>query len=191
MVVAAVVLTTLLRRDWPAHHFAVVEECVLYRGGQPDAAGLEHIINRYSVKTVINLRGAEPEAQWWLVERGACQRRGVHLVDLPIGGHETAASKLKQFLEIATDPAKQPVFVHCEAGSARTGYVAAAYRIVVQNWTYRQAMKEAAALRFHLRSRQNLEYDRILYELSEGADWRRLRDFATTRPDAATRTGDP
>ncbi len=46
------------------------------------------------------------------------------------------------FLKTATDPKLQPVFVHCEHGSDRTGVCVAAYRIVVQGWSKPDAIRE-------------------------------------------------
>jgi protein-tyrosine phosphatase len=45
-------------------------------------------------------------------------------------------------LRVMTDPAAQPVLVHCKHGSDRTGVVVAAYRIVVQGWSKEDAIRE-------------------------------------------------
>ena len=51
--------------------------------------------------------------------------------------------QMKQFLDFATQPANQPVYVHCEQGRGRTGVAAAVYRMAVQGWTPARALAEA------------------------------------------------
>lgn len=170
----SVTLVLVWLHRWPTNHFSVVQEGILYRGGQPTGKALEYMIERYKVRTVVNLRGPYRDQKWWQVERDICDKYGVRMIDLHIGTPGTAISGLKQFLVIAMDPSNGPVYVHCEYGSARTGYAIAAYRIVVQGWNYDQATKEARKFRFDPQVKLNREYDRILRELAAGADWRHL-----------------
>jgi protein tyrosine/serine phosphatase len=163
-----------------------VQEGVLYRGSQPSQKPLKHILDSYKVKTVVNLRGQRPKCKWWQVEQSTCNQGGARMIDIPIGKQQNLVWGLKQFLTLATDKANQPLFVHCEAGSARTGYAVAAYRIVAQGWSYEAAMNEAKDFRFTPDSHLNPEYDKILRELADGADWRSLGGSATSSPASAT-----
>jgi len=126
---------------WPAHHFSTVRQGVLIRGGQPTAAGWRAIHQQYHLKTVIDLRQDRPDADWALVERDFCRANGIQHVKMPIGAAPTPA-QLEQFIRIVTDPQNQPVFVHCEAGSRRTGVMVAAYRILVDGWSVDRAISE-------------------------------------------------
>jgi hypothetical protein len=177
----AVVGTLVWLHDWPVHHFGVVEEGVLYRGGQPDARALAYIIRRYKIRTVVNLRGPSPQEDWWHIERQVCQKHGVRMVDVSVSSYDTTVSGLKLFLATATDPVNCPVYVHCEAGSARTGYAVAAYRIAVQGWSYEQATDEARGFHFNPEVKLSREYDRILRELAGGLDWQKLPNAAVAR----------
>jgi protein tyrosine/serine phosphatase len=47
-----------------------------------------------------------------------------------------------KFLKIVTDKDKQPVFVHCQHGSDRTGTMCAVYRVAVQGWSKEDALRE-------------------------------------------------
>ena len=143
----AVVGYAVRARDWPAHHFDVVAEGVLYRSGQPGAAGWQAIKDRYQIRTVVCLRQARPDADWWKTENTFCHGNGIDLVHLPVGEDPTQA-QLDLFLDLVTDPARQPVLVHCMAGSVRTGLMVAAYRIRVQGWSCENAVAEAETLRF-------------------------------------------
>jgi len=166
---------------YPVHHFAVVQPGVLYRGGQVDEDSLEELVDRYQVRTVINLRGREDQADWYVEEQDFCRRHALRLVSIPIGEPGKARDGLREFLDIMRDPASYPVFVHCEAGSCRTGFAVAAYRIVMQGWSCRAALQEAQDLRFNLEATTQQEYVRILEELAKGADWSRPPDSPDSR----------
>ena len=53
-----------------------------------------------------------------------------------------------RFLKIVTDPKKQPVFVHCQHGSDRTGMMCAVYRVVVEGWSKDEAIREMTSEEF-------------------------------------------
>lgn len=42
-----------------------------------------------------------------------------------------------------------PTYIHCLHGNDRTGYVCAAYRMIVDKWTFKDATKEMYDLGFH------------------------------------------
>jgi protein tyrosine/serine phosphatase len=52
-------------------------------------------------------------------------------------------SDIEKVLEIIQNPENQPVFIHCKRGADRTGTVVAVYRMKYENWTDKQANKEA------------------------------------------------
>jgi hypothetical protein len=186
LLVSCLALAMLVLSDWPVHHFDVVRAGVLYRGGQPDAAALDGIITKYAIKTDVNLRGADRWSAWWQEERRVCEKRGVRMVDIPLADPDKVSSGLKEFLVIVTDPASQPVFVHCEAGSARTGYAVAAYRIVVEKWPYDRALREAESFRFNPDVNLNPEYCKVLQALASGLDWHKLPDAPSLESTSAT-----
>jgi protein tyrosine/serine phosphatase len=53
------------------------------------------------------------------------------------------------FLKVLEDPANWPVYIHCAQGRDRTGYNAAAYRMVVQGWSAAEALEEMNAFHFN------------------------------------------
>jgi protein tyrosine/serine phosphatase len=116
----------------------------IYRGAQPTEAGLD-TLKQLGVKTIINLRHfhGHEEEKW-------CQQRGLDYVwimtettDEPTDAH------VKKFLEIVTDPKRQPVYFHCKYGQDRTGTMCAAYRLAVDSWPLADALKEMDAFGFN------------------------------------------
>jgi len=82
---AAFVAALILRRDYPVHHFSVVEAGVLYRSGQPSIAGWRILRDRYHVKTVIDLREDRPDEPWAITERRFCAQNRIAHVKVPTG----------------------------------------------------------------------------------------------------------
>jgi protein tyrosine phosphatase (PTP) superfamily phosphohydrolase (DUF442 family) len=106
----------------------------LYRGAQPDAAGMRKL-KELGIKTVVNLRLAHSDAD----EIGKLDIAGEHV---RMDAFKPEMDELVRFLRIATDPNRAPVFVHCQRGTDRTGLAVAVYRIVVCGWTRTQALDE-------------------------------------------------
>ena len=127
-------------------HFDTVQAGVLYRSGQPRGEAWDRLAGDFRIRTVISLRERNPEADWSREEEQACSRLGLRLIRIPIESRDRISQEpWTTFLQTVTDPADWPVLVHCEAGSARTGYLVAGYRIAVQGWSVKNALTEAQA----------------------------------------------
>jgi protein tyrosine/serine phosphatase len=87
------------------------------------------------VKTVVNLRSFH-------TDRDECVKLGLGYVPISAQAWEGEDEEVIEFLKVATDPERQPVFVHCEHGADRTGVMCAAYRVVVQGWDKGEAVRE-------------------------------------------------
>jgi tyrosine-protein phosphatase SIW14 len=111
----------------------------LYRGGQPKREGFD-LLKQRGVKTIINLREERDERE--LVEG-----LGLKYVYIPLDARDQVSTDdITTFLATVSDPAHQPVFVHCRRGADRTGFMIGLYRIARQGWTAEQAYDEARAI---------------------------------------------
>lgn len=106
----------------------------LYRSEQPTAAGFA-AAHRRGIKSVINLRDEHDDAD----EIGALP---LQRIDIGMDTWELGDAHVIAFLKAATDPANQPVLVHCQHGADRTGTMCAMYRICVQGWGREEAILE-------------------------------------------------
>ena len=106
----------------------------LYRGAQPERRGFAEL-KAMGIKTVVNLRTFHSD-------RSECRDAGLDYVKISVQAWEGEDDEVVDFLKVATDPARQPVFVHCQHGADRTGVMCAAYRLVVQGWSNDDAVKE-------------------------------------------------
>ena len=129
------------RNDLPdLANFAKVSEA-LYRGAQPGPEGFAEL-KRLGVRTVVNLRDHHSD-------RDDIQGLGLRYVHIPCETSDPDLANVVTFLKVATDPANQPVFVHCMHGSDRTGMMVASYRMVVEGWPRDKALAELPAFGFH------------------------------------------
>jgi protein tyrosine/serine phosphatase len=113
-----------------------------FRGAQPkghDYADLAAL----GVKLVIDLSNEQK------TEAQAVQAAGMKFVRIPL---TTSAAPppaaVKQFLALVSDPANQPVYVHCVEGRHRTGVMTAIYRMNVDGWTADRAFDEMKDYKF-------------------------------------------
>ena len=113
----------------------------LYRGAQPTREGFEGL-RAMGVRTVINLRDHHSDAP-------LLADLDIRYVEIPCDAWRMDDAPVVLFLKLATDTACQPVFVHCQHGSDRTGVMVAAYRVVVQDWDPALAEAELPNFGFH------------------------------------------
>lgn len=121
-------------------NFAKISEA-LYRGAQPRREGFAEL-KRLGVRTVVNLRDHHSDAQ-------ALAGLGLRYAAIPCETSEPTEAHVVAFLRVVTDPANQPVFVHCRLGADRTGMMVACYRMTVQGWDRQAAVSEMYNFGFH------------------------------------------
>jgi tyrosine-protein phosphatase SIW14 len=108
-----------------------------YRGAQPKGDDYTDLAT-LGVKTVIDLT-ENGERQ----EQGLVEAAGMKFYRIPMTTHETPSKeKLARFLGLVSDPANQPVYVHCQGGRHRTGVMTAVYRMTNDHWTADRAFAE-------------------------------------------------
>ena len=107
---------------------------VLFRSAMPDAEGFVSIEDT-PIRSILSLRwNADPE--------DATPDDGPLRLHMPIRTWDLEEEHVVEFLKLVTDPANQPMLVHCKHGADRTGTMVAAYRIVVQGWSKNAALAE-------------------------------------------------
>jgi len=106
----------------------------LYRGQQPTKEGFKEL-EKLGIKTVVNLRNLHSD-------RDKLEGTSLGYERIDMEAWDPELEQVEAFLKIVTDPNKQPVFVHCQHGSDRTGTMVAVYRIVVEGWDTEKAIDE-------------------------------------------------
>ena len=108
-----------------------VEPGALYRSAQLGEGALADIIDDYHIKSVINLRGAVPQASWYRGEIAVSQAHGVVHYDLPLSANSLVDPATMARITALLRSAPKPVLIHCQSGADRSGLVAAIYEYAI------------------------------------------------------------
>ena len=104
----------------------------LMRGAMPTPYGMEWL-KQHGVRTIIDLRqkGSQPVE----LERETAGLMGFRFINLSVNTLPSAR-QVRQFVETVdkAKESKEPVFVHCNYGSDRTGFFVAAWRVAGDGW---------------------------------------------------------
>jgi protein tyrosine/serine phosphatase len=106
----------------------------LYRSAQPSAAGVKKL-KGMGIETVVNLRSSHSD-------RALIQGTGLTYEHIKMKAWHAEEEDAVRFLQIVTNPKRSPVLVHCQHGADRTGTMCALYRVAVQGWSKKEALRE-------------------------------------------------
>lgn len=132
---------------WPhivAKNFGTVVPGKIYRSGELTIAALADVVRDHDIKTIIDFGAFEEGSPRDNLEAKAAEALGVERHVLRLEGDGTGDPDMYlRALRIMTDPARQPVLIHCGAGSERTGCAVVLYRHIVQGVDVDRAYEEA------------------------------------------------
>lgn len=129
-------------------NFGVVAEGEIYRSGKLTPAAFRTVIEDRGIRTIVDLGAWEPGTREDRLAQRVADAMGVRRVLLDLEGDATGdPEQYLQALRLATDPANQPVLVHCGAGSERTGCFVMLYRTIVEGEGVEPAFDEAQRFR--------------------------------------------
>ena len=115
----------------------------LRRGAQPTADGVVKL-SSLGIVTIINLRSRSSAPEAFDAEKATADVRMVHYETIPLSNwFAPREGDVERILQIINDPARQPIFVHCQRGADRTGTIVAIYRIMHDCKTADEAIREA------------------------------------------------
>lgn len=141
--------------DWPIDpdrlpNFHAIEEGQAYRSAQLDAEQLERAFREYDIKTVINLRGANPDMAWYQTEAATCTRHRVRLINHGMSSEKLPAPDELRALLNTLHEADRPILIHCAGGADRSGAVAALYRMAIMGDPKEHAREELSVKYLHM-----------------------------------------
>lgn len=135
-------------------NFGVVEEGKLYRAGELSIAAMRKVVEDHGIRTIVDLGACEPGSREDQRAADVADALRVERYRFHLYGDSTGnPNNYVQALAIMTDPAKQPVLVHCGAGSERTGCAVVLYRAAEQRKSVPESYPET--FEFKHRDEQN------------------------------------
>jgi tyrosine-protein phosphatase SIW14 len=115
-----------------------------FRGAQPTAQDLADLA-KLGIKTTIDLTEDDGNSN----EQHLAEAAGLKFFKIAMNTRVVpTAEQIATFLGIVSDPANQPVYVHCVGGRHRTGVMTAIYRMTQESWTPERAFKEMKAYKY-------------------------------------------
>ncbi len=120
----------------------------LYRGGRLTDISLEKaslLMRQLEIKTILSLENeicekltgkVVKEGQW-------AEKLGIVFRRIPLNKFfPPEAAQVDQALAVVRNQSNWPLYIHCDYGEDRTGFVVGAYRVLVQGWAPEKAYEE-------------------------------------------------
>jgi protein tyrosine/serine phosphatase len=122
----------------------------VWRSAQPGPNHLRWAKAR-GIRTIVNLRGRRDNCGSYILEREACEKLGLTLVDFPI--RSRGALERPTILAAAALFARleHPVLFHCKSGADRAGMMATLYLFLHEGVPLRQAMRQLSLRYGHVK----------------------------------------
>ena len=139
--------------DEPLFNFHTIDPGRAYRSAQPDGAGLQSVIERYGIKTVLNLRGDHPGEDWYDTEAQVCAANGVALISYAMSAGSLPSGAMLAGIINTLETAEYPILIHCSGGADRTGAISAIYRELIRGDSKADALNELSPVYLHFREK--------------------------------------
>ena len=108
-------------------NFHTVVEGELYRSAQMKGTQLSEYTAKVGLKSVLNLRGAAPDEDWYKAEIADSARLGLAHADFALSASREVTNAEAAELIALMQTLPKPLLIHCKQGSDRTGLLAALY----------------------------------------------------------------
>jgi protein tyrosine phosphatase (PTP) superfamily phosphohydrolase (DUF442 family) len=124
-ILAVIVLALVNLACSLSENFHAVVDNEVYRSAQLASDSLQNHIVHEHVRSIINLRGANPGREWYQQEREVARRNGVTHFDVPIDSDSPPTGQELMDLVKVLEGCPKPVLLHCQSGIDRSGVAAA------------------------------------------------------------------
>jgi len=121
-----------------------------YRSGQMNAGQLARTVERYGVKSILNLRGENLTTGWHQAEIATAAKLNVIYSDRSLGSGQELSLKQMDELVALLRKAPKPVLIHCWGGADRSGLVSALYLFALEGRSPGEAYKELSIWNGHV-----------------------------------------
>lgn len=109
------------------NNFHVVVPGAVYRSAQPSGADLIKYHERLGLRSVVNLRGVNPQAAWYRDEVEVTKRLGIKLITFEMSAKRRMSPDRARDLIQVLSRAPKPMLIHCNGGADRAGLAASLY----------------------------------------------------------------
>lgn len=103
------------------------------------------------IRTIVNLRGGF-DGSFYALEKDACERLGLNLVDFTITSREVPIRERVQGAKALFETLEYPALIHCKSGADRAGIMSVLYAHYRLGLPIREAMKELSPRYLHIKA---------------------------------------
>ena len=103
------------------------------------------VLKKLGFTSIVNLRRESEPGADIPAAKTAAAGAGLRYIHIPVDGANPTGEAADAFLTAVTDPANQPVYIHC-ASANRVGAMWLIKRVVVDGWDLERATAEAEAI---------------------------------------------
>ncbi len=103
------------------------------------------------IRTVINLRGGGYTTGSYVLEREACAKLGLSLVDFAVASREPPSAAQVEGAHALFDQIAYPALMHCKSGADRAGLMSVLYAQFRLGQPLREAMSQLSLRTLHVR----------------------------------------
>lgn len=130
-------------------HWAIPQQVM--RAAQLSESSMRETIQKFGIKTIINLRGCSTLADWYHAETRATHSTNTSQEDITLSAYRfPAPQEIKRLIEVF-DHSEYPVLLHCRRGSDRTGLAAAVAILLTEGSTLSEARGQVSLRYGHFR----------------------------------------
>lgn len=142
--VCLIVLPPALFAGWRylSGNFGTIIPGEFYRSAQLSPRDLAAALRDFRVKTVVNLRGHNPDAPWYHAEVAETLAAGATQIDIALSSSEWMSREQALALLEVLETCERPVLIHCWRGAERTGMTAAFVQLLQPDSTVERAAAE-------------------------------------------------
>ena len=122
-----------LLTNFLSNNFHTVVPHTVYRSAQLDSDQLQYYIQKYHIKSVLNLEGGSSKYEWYRAELAVSKKMHVAHYDISLGAHQLPTKTQLIAIVNILEQAPKPLLIHCKQGADRSGLVAAMSIILFKN----------------------------------------------------------
>lgn len=122
----------------------------MFRANQPSPAHIARYARDLGLKTILNLRGKSPRGHY-LLEKEACERHGIELVDFQVFSREIPPPSSILEAKQLFDSIAYPALMHCKSGADRAGIMAVLYQHFRKGQPIEKALEQLSGKYLHIR----------------------------------------
>ncbi len=113
-----------------------------FRANQPSPARIRAYRRSLNIRTIVNLRGDNPNAAWQRLEEQACQQEGIKLIYARVLSRDAPKRETFRELKKVIESLELPALAHCKSGADRVGLFAVLFRHFRLGHPIEQAIEE-------------------------------------------------